>query len=321
MLEFSERKRFVDDLVLVDGITRAGKFALAHVVSALDGVEFFQYPYLLETLLYLHRLGKLDFDTCRALAHLDLDSKMFEMMIGRSLNTRVHDLSCIYRAADPEEYVRRAATEDRTVLVQQFQDNHRLPVYINHEGLSNLQTLCRIFPGAKMINILREPTALVGSWYKRGWGHRIGTDPTAGWIAFKGVNGPRPWWTVDWLEDYGQLSEMDRCVKSIGTLMQLAREAFDAATPAVKARVLCVQFETLVTDPHRVITTISAFLDRRPGAALPGILTRERLPRPVAPDQRQTRLDEIRGLMSPGLEPLLSAMLTDYDTYWCGLCT
>jgi hypothetical protein len=320
MPEFSERARFSDEFVLVDGITRAGKFVMAHVVAGFVGMEFFQYSCLLENALYLLRLHKIDLATCRALLEVDLDISSFNMMVGRYLNTRVSDMSCIYNACDPAEFVDRAGVLDRDALVEKFQRERRLPLFISHEGLANVRALFGIFPRVKMINLIRDPVMLILSWYKRGWGRRIGNDPRSSWITFKGPSGPFPWWATGWEKDYNQFSEMDRCVKSIATLSDMARDDFNAADDAVKARIRMVRFETLVTAPEVVISQVGDFLERQPAPGLQTILTRERLPRVVSGRDRETALRAIQDQVSVDLTPVLDRLIHEYEHYWCTLC-
>lgn len=319
MLEFSERKTFTEDFVLVDGVTRTGKFALSHVVASFDRVEFFQYPPLLETLLYLHRLGKIETDACKALLRMDFDMNTFNMMIGRSVNTRVQDLSCIYRSANFEDIVARASTADRESLEARFYREKHLPFFINHEGMSNLKTLFAVFPRVKMINIVRDPCAVIESWFKRGWGNRIGSDPKDGWITFKHPKGPVPWWAVDWAEEYHDLPELDRCAKNVAVLSAMAKEQHEAAPEAVRREILMAQFERLIIDPMFIVGELEKFLGRKPLPTLSGILGRERLPRKLEGDPLKATQERVLGAVTKKTAPIVEKLIHDYDRFWVPL--
>ncbi|MBI3299560.1 MAG: sulfotransferase domain-containing protein [Elusimicrobia bacterium] len=302
---------------MVDGITRAGKFLLGSVISAFEGLEFIQYSLAFETMLILHRLGKMDLDTLRALSHLEMDSMAFNMAIGRSLNGRQVDLSCINRAPDAASFLARAAVEDREELVRRFKEERRLPLHICHEGLPSAPVIFELFPKVRLVSILRDPAALAMSWFKRGWGRRSGAnDGQVFSLFFTAPGEPRPWWALDWQEDYAQLSEMERCVLSIAALQNEARRGFEAAGGAASGRVCFVRYDTLVEKPDAVLATMAGFLGRKPGPALSVIMTQQRLPGALPAGQRMKHLEAIAGLISPRYRPVLEQACAEYDGYW-----
>lgn len=319
--QFHPRSQYVREPVLVDGITRAGKFLLGHIVASMSGMEFMQYPPLLEIALYLTRLGKLDLDTARILVQTDIDLNTYNMMIGRGLNGRVHDSSSIHNAADAERFLARAASEDVESLIAAFQEESRLPLYIGHESLCNGRTLFEIYPAIRLISLQRDPLALIWSWYRRGWGRRFGLDPKSMAIGFATRSGPVPWFALNWEPDYYALSEMDRVIKSIETLQALAREEYEALTVEQRARVHFVAYEEILLDPTTVIGGISRYLGRPPLAQMPAILARERVPRAVPPGQRRGLFEQLRREMSPDLAPAVESLMADYDGYWMTLVT
>lgn len=310
------RPQFVRDPVLVDGVTRAGKFLLGHLVASFEGLEFMQYPPLLEQMLYLRRLGKVSAEAARILVHTDLDLNTYNMMIGRGLNGRRHDSSCIHNAADAPRFLARAEAEDPDALVARFQSEGRLPLYIGHEALANGRTLFEFYPEARLIQLLRDPLALISSWHRRGWGRRFGLDPKSMPIGFTTPEGPVPWFALDWSPGYYALGEMDRVVRSIETLFRMAREELEALPPAARGRIHFVAFEGILVEPRAVVAGLGRYLGRRPLPGMDAVLERERVPRVVPPDQRDRLRSEIRAEMSPALEPTLGWLEGEYERYW-----
>lgn len=317
--EFYPRPQYVKEPVIVDGFSRSGKFLLAHLVAAMDGLEFMQNPILLETALYLTRLNKLDLDTARILVQTDIDMNTYNMAIGRGLNSRIEDSSCIYNAVDFGRFLARATADDPDNLINEFQQKKLLPLYISHEGLCNAQVLFYIYPDVRIINTQREPLALIMSWYKRGWGKRFGVDPKSGSIGFSTESGPAPWFGVDWVPEYASLSEMDRIVKSISVLSQFAKQEYEALSSKQKSQIHFVDYDSILTKPSEVIIRMSRYLGRKPDPGIGIILARERIPRVIDVHQRDLLLKEIRSEMSQYMEPVIQSLLSDFDGFWMSL--
>lgn len=319
-ISYAPRHRHFEDLLVVEGITRSGKFLLSAVLSAFEGVEPVQYAPALENLLMFHRVGTMDLESARVLLHMEFDLRAQEMAIGRYLNTRLDDVSCVFRVPGHENILERAKAEDRDELVRRFFEEKRLPLHIYHEGLPNARAFFDVFPRARMVSILRDPAALMVSWHNRGWGKMpSAADRRVMWPFFDAGGGPRPWWALDWTEDYAALSEMDRCVLTIAALYGHARRGLEAAGPDAAKRVLFVRYEDLLAAPDAEIARLGAFLGRAPAPGIAAVLERERLPRSVPAGQRGRAIERVKALMSPALEPALRKACADYDAYWAPL--
>ncbi len=319
IVDFYPRAQLVQEPVIIDGFSRAGKFLLGHLVGAMDGLEFMQYAPLLETALYLVRLNKLNLDTAKILVQTDIDMSTYNMAIGRGLNGRVYDSSCIYKAANVEGFLARTTVDDPDALIDDFQNKKQIPLYLGHECLCNGRTLFSIYPGVRMISLQRDPLSLIMSWYKRGWGRRFGADPKSGSIGFKTESGPVPWFGLHCQPEYLLLSEMDRVVKSIEALSEYARQEYESLDFEQKSRVHFVAFNDILLTPTKVVASISQFLGRVPLENIGAVLTRERVPRVVASNQRDLLLKEIRVHASSNLEQVLQSLISEFDNYWMKL--
>jgi hypothetical protein len=317
--ELYPRAQYVKDPVIIDGFSRSGKFLLGHLVGAMEGVEFMQNPILLETALYLIRLNKLDLDTARILVQTDIDFNTYNMAIGRGLNTRIEDSSCIYKAVDFGKFLSRTTMIDPDLLIDEFQQKKSLPLYIGHECLCNIRSLFSIYPEMRMINLQRDPLALITSWYRRGWGRRFGVDPKSVSIAFMSDLGPVPWFGLDWIPSYIELNEMDRIIKSIETLSRFARSEYECLTSKEKSQIHFVRFNEILSSTYEVIEGVSSFLNRSPSQNIGVVLARERIPRIVPENQRKNLLQEVRVHMSPNMNETLDMLLEDFDNFWVNL--
>lgn len=315
----SPRPRYVGDFLVVDGITRAGKFMLGNIVSGFERVEFLQHAHLLDTLPYLHHLGLVETETAKALLRTEIDFSVYDRAIGRGLNGRTHDLSCIRRAPESRRYLARSAEKDDAALVARFFAEKRLPQFITHDALCHADFFFETFPNARMIEILRDPVSLTESWRKRGWGKRFGVDPKSMDHAFIGRTGPIPWYAVGWKRDYHSYSELDRIVRCLATAIGMGKRRYSALPAKLKKRIVFTSFEELCADPRPAVKRLSAFLGAAPLPELAGVLKRERLPRPVEKGAQAALLERLsRGLSREG-RALLAGLAADYDSFWLPL--
>jgi hypothetical protein len=319
--EFSPRPRYIDEFIVVDGITRAGKFMIGAALSGVKRVEFVQPAPLLTTIPYLHRLGKLDTETAKALMRTEIAARVYDRVLGRNLNGRSADLSCIYRAPDFKRYLSRAAAADGAKLSERFLAEKRLPLFVAHDALGHAALFFDAFPRAKLIYMMRDPVSLVESWSKRGWGKRFGTDPRSMDLAFKSPRGPIPWYAVGWKKNYHALSENDRIVRSLETAMVHAKAQYKALPVRLRARVAFATFEDLAEDPRPTMKRLSRFLGSLPSPLMAGALKRERLPRPIDKDRRAALLRRFSKTLSSDAMKRLTAMAADYDGFWRSLAS
>lgn len=314
--EFAPRPRFVEEFVVVDGITRSGKFMIGGALSGVKRVEFVQPAPLLTTVPYLHRLGKLSRDAAKALMRVEVAARIQDRALGRNLNGRTADISCVHRAPDAKRYLARAADPDGERLNARFLAERRLPLFVAHDALAHAVLFFDAFPKARMIYMMRDPVVLVESWRKRGWGRRFGVDPRSMDHAFKSPRGPIPWYAVGWKENYRDLSELDRIVRSLETSVCHAKAQYRALPPRLRARVAFATFEDLTAAPRPTMKRLARFLGSSPSPHLAAALKRERLPRPVDEGRRAALLGGFAGTLSPDALRRLKALAKDYDRFW-----
>jgi hypothetical protein len=319
-IEFSKREQLVKSPVIIDGFSRSGKFLLGQLVASLDNVEYIQNPFVFETILYLTRLKKIDLDVATILCQTDCDLNTYNMIVGRNLNTRLDDMSAIQNSTNPEKFFQRATTKDSKVLLDTYINNNFLPLYVIHEGLCNAHLMFHFYPGSKIINIQRDPVQLILSWYKRGWGTRFGTDPTSFSISFTSRLQPSPWFALDWKPAYGELSIMDRIVKSIFTLTQFAKEEYELLTSKQKSQILFIDYYDLVYKPNDSMKILSQFVKRGFDVNVSKVVRSLGLPRQIRKELYQSELDFIKSKISEESLEFLRILTEQHKNYWNVLC-
>ena len=91
----AERNRLIDNLLIIDGISRAGKFFFGNLIEGIEGVDRAQYLGLLEHLPYLNRLNLVGYETAKAIIVCQVDNSVYERAIGRNMNFHFDDKTSI----------------------------------------------------------------------------------------------------------------------------------------------------------------------------------------------------------------------------------
>ena len=91
----SKRQTLNPDILLIDGLGRAGKQVVAKLASNFERVEGFQYCAGLEQFPILTFLGHLEPAPAIAFLQLMVDELVYDRMVGRNLNMRASDASSV----------------------------------------------------------------------------------------------------------------------------------------------------------------------------------------------------------------------------------
>lgn len=289
----------VKDLLFVEGITRSGKFLLANILAGFKGVEPAQNPVLVQKIPIFAKFGLIDRKTAEEFLKHEIDIYCYEMYIGRNLNHRLSDKSSIFNHPRHKEFLKRCLAPEGDVAVAKFYKERPYSSFIMHETMPFIDIYFNIFPKLKVVHIQRSPMDLVFSWYKRGYGRRLKNDPRFWAIPFEEGGKLFPWYVHPNQKEYFNLSEMDRVIFSIISLLRLYKKGFSALPAKNKKKILSVRYEEIIREPRNVINKIAAFLRRKPSPQMPAILKRERLPNRAYFDSKDEKIAEIKKFASP----------------------
>ncbi len=312
-LPFYSRKIILKRLLLVDGITRGGKFLLGNLLSGLEDVEHIQYFLMYELIPALVKLGKMPRETGLALLRNEVDMHAYEYAIGRNLNFRFSDKSSIFNSTRFQELLTRCSSPDGPPVIERIQKENKYHSYVTHGVLAQADVFFEAAPDLRMIHILRHPVDVVHSWYRRGWGKRFGTDALDFTPALQGPQGPIPLYAHAWADEYERLEEMDRIIASVDSIHRDFENTYHALDAALKKQILFVTYEALVEDTHKELDRICLFLDTCGSKTLAVTLAKERCPSTLVPEKRQAKLVEIKSQATKRMFERLEAMQAYYQ--------
>ena len=289
---FTENPTLVNNLVLVDGLTRTGKFFLAKLISGLNNIEFFQYSFFLDYLSYMSKLNAITEDGSISLLKSVVDQSCYDQSIGRNLNLRFDDRSSIHNSPEADRYILRSKSEyDREKIVEYLSDEDRIHLFVVHNNLANADIIFKAFPDFRMIHLLRNPIDLVYSWMNKDYGKtemnskvdlfKIGIGP-----GICGKNVSLPWWVYPIKNEYERINQTDRIIVSIKTIITLFNKAFKSLSNDYQKQIMFLKYEYLVENTHIALDDISKFLGSDKSKFMDEIIARENCPSVIDVDQR-----------------------------------
>src|SRR3989344_6802612 len=104
------RKPLVKNLLVIEGVSRSGKFLLSDLLAGFADIEPVQTHVSLEHIPIFEKLGMIDAEAAREFLRCEIDVYSYEMLIGRTLNLRKSDKSAIFNHPRVKEFPGR--TED-----------------------------------------------------------------------------------------------------------------------------------------------------------------------------------------------------------------
>jgi hypothetical protein len=317
MANFYPKAPICPRLLLIDGLGRAGKLLTAKLVSNLEHVECFQYSPVLEQFPVMHFLNRLSQDATVAFLRLMIDEFVYDRMVGRNLNTRVGDASCIVNTLDYDRYIRRGLDPEGDTAIDLFTRDGRIPTFMTHHAIPHFWLFLQAVPETRLIHVVRHPIDVVASWYTRFGGARFGTDRRILTLSMEGAAGPAPWWRADDAEAYAAMSGIDRCISDVIRLWTIADDAQERLGAEGRARVHGISYEGLAAAPLEVISDIAAFLGTEIPNGFNTILTREiRETLPDVVGARAEKKAEIEALGSRDLVSRLNEICMLYEAAW-----
>lgn len=313
--EMIQQGLIAEKVLFVDGLTRAGKFLLAKIISGCKGSEYFQYQCLLEHIPVMESLGVLKQNDAISLFQTHLNLFVYERIIGRNINTR-QESSGIYNALDYAEYFDRGKRRDGQLAVNKFLAQKRVPVFLVHECLPFIGFFERAVPGFMMAHIRRHPMDIIFSWYKRGWGARWGNDKLSFSPAIKVGGEGVPWFALGWADEWVELKNrpLDRVIKSIVSLYELEDVAYFGFSE--KERVCKISYEKLFEEPEVVMRKIVTFVGGELVGDYKRILKRELVGSHQGVAKRDNAEREIKRTASREYYRLAVDASQEYEELW-----
>lgn len=217
-----QQKLICSDLVLIDGVSRAGKLLLGGLVSSFNRVEHIEFGEQLEYIIPFVTLKKVKIDFARSYLANYFNQITYNKFISRNVNFRPKDVSGIMRSRDPKIYQKRLKLDDGDSVLERIKKAKPIIPFVTHELALNLGIIKKLNLKLRMIEILRSPIEIVFSWYKRGLGRRFGNDQRLFTLLIEKKKLIYPWFSALINTKSLKLNEFEYCASMVVQLLNIS---------------------------------------------------------------------------------------------------
>lgn len=281
-------------LVLVDGMARSGKSLVATMISALDRMEPWQLPIYVDHVSKYLALGQLTVPGAVASLRIGLNSHAFDYAIGRGLNTRPSDWSCIARSRKGELVHKRSGIESYDELLADFHGAGRVPVFVTHEQAGYWELWKQAVCDLKVVEVCRHPATMLASWERKGLGNRWGRDPIM-FVPCADISGfPVPLFAAERSTEWHSAAPEERALLALEYQYEILWKSMDEVAGEGDWLKL-VTLEGLQTQPQRTLSGLAEWLGTSDSDGLASlVMSDEQLPRERVADGIEKDISGLR---------------------------
>lgn len=311
-MEFIREHTLLNKLIVVDGIGKCGKSLLLDIITCFSGVEKQEYNEFLEYIALAYKYEKISIDMAVAILKTQMDTELYNNMIGRYTNTRISDATSVYKYHTPERYIARSVSEDGAIVHSRVQSEK--PVYLcwSHDLINKSDIIFETFNDKlEFIYLNRRPVDIIYEWGTVGYSQRMANDPTEMQYCIKYGNDSVPEAAFGWEEEFLRITPHERTVKLIHTYFKLNQEALFKKREYKNIHV--INFEELLTNPYHEIEKLKNIIGNATLAHLDLMLAKARCPRVLNDNDLLKREKEIRQTISNEYAALLPEINEMYE--------
>ena len=315
-MDFVKKNVLFDKIVFIDGIGSSGKNILGPILSTYKGVELHRMDTIFEHVGALHHFGKISLEGATTLMKYALDEYLYSGMIGRNVNFRPSDYSCVSQGMNTAKYLERLLNADEgDVIAAKIKKEKPIFQNLTHELLGFSRPCFEAF-GDKIhfIEVVRHPVNLVDRWINAGLGeNRYNSDARSFVLAIKAGSRAVPYYAREVRSEYHKMKPVDRIISDLSCIYFHVKDYYRALQPKWKKQVMFIKFEDLVTDTRKWLNQISSFVGLKEGPNLEAVMKLQRCPRKLERDGHKALWQVIRkGASRHGIRKL-EEMIADFE--------
>ena len=313
-IKLVRRNNLVSEFVLVDGIGRDGKAMIGHVLATMSRLEKLSIDEPFDTIRNLYMLGKISHDAAVTTMRTEADTRLYNNMISRNVNFRFTDGSGVYKSLATIKYIRRLFSKEGQPVVDRIMKEKPIFQNLTHGGLIMADLYFDTFSDRlKIIYMVRDPVGIIYEWDRRGFGNRIGQDPSEFQLTYEWGAEVVPIYTYGWEDEYLSSSPIDRIISMVDWYFRANMAGYASLSDERKKQVMFVIFEEFVTDPMSYCEKIAEFLGTTTTPRTKKVLKRERCPRILDPKDREEKRNNIEKKASEKAVTRLNKLIEEYE--------
>lgn len=312
-MEFAREKTLLHKLMVVDGVGKCGKSLLMNMATAFETVEKIEYNQSLEIMGFAYHYQKISRDMAITILRSEIDTSLYNNMIGRNINTRLGDDTSLFKYHTPEKYLKRALDTDGSVIAQKVFEEK--PIYLcwSHDLIHKSDIIFEAFSNRlAFLYMNRRPIDIIYEWGKANYSNRMASDPTEMQYCIKYKDTVVPQIAYGWEEEYLHCTETERTVKMVSSFLKKNCMALCEKQKLENLHVF--NFEDLLTDPAANMKRLGQIIGTQPlSDIMKKILQNANCPRKIDETVYREREKNIKNNISKPYLDLLPEMNAMYE--------
>jgi len=312
-----ERKKqnICNNIVVIDGFSRSGKSIVARMLGYLHRCEQWQTELLYEFIAQMDGLNKISRDASEAIINMWADIHIYNLMIGRNVNSRKTDLSSPYYDGLEKIFIERLLKPDGDIVLDEVKSiNPVLPIHV-HSILGFSDLLIKGFGNKLKLYIvsLRNPFELIEFFID--WTKRLCVDPRSFKFCIKNDNNEYfPFYILETYQDlYKNGSNIEKSIVTIYCFHKKMFKMANSLNDSFKDRLMFIPFEDFVTNTDKYIDDICATLKTKRAEGFSNMMKREKLPRAYNMNNYFTLKDFLKKYKKDNISKEYINMLLELD--------
>jgi hypothetical protein len=274
------------DIVVIDGMSCAGKSFVAPLLSSLDRGELWTINHLYEYLCTMYHYGRMSLDAASTLVQLYADLDLYNLRVGRNTNFRRSDISSAHFNLQGTRYHARTRLKDGDGIVREIFRARPILFLMTHYIFGQSDLLFKAF-GSRLksyLIVVRHPLDLLESWYKGNWDCRVGSDPREFQLCCAVKGQKAPWFATPWLRQYRRLNRLEKSVATVVWFQKEFKRQWKRLSPEERRKVIFLPFEKVAPDPVTALRGIAKKLGAKITPLTGRVMKKFCMPRNLDPE-------------------------------------
>lgn len=311
-MEFKREQSLLNKLIIVDGTGKCGKSLLLNIISCFNGVEKPEYNSFIEYIALAYQYNKIDHDIAIAILQTEMDTELYNNMIGRYINTRLTDDTSLYKYHSPAKYLQRSLEEGGSIIHKKVLTEKPINICWTHDLISKSDIIFEAY-GDKLewLFLNRNPVDIIYEWNIQQYSQRMAQDATEMQYNVKYNNTTVPEIAVGWEDEFLTINPTERTVKMIHTYFK--RNLGTLQKKQAQSNLHIINFEDLVTDPYREIEKLKSIIGNQIQSVINQVLLNAYCPRVLNKNEWIERENNIVKHISRPYADLLAEIYAMYE--------
>ena len=251
-MEFKRENSLLNKLIIVDGTGKCGKSIVLDLLSFFPSIEKKEFNSFLEYIGLAYKYNKISSDMAISILKTEMDTELYNNMIGRYINTRLTDDTSLYKYHSPSKYIKRSLEEDGPLVYKKILEEKPICLCWSHDLINKSDIIFEAYGNQlEWIYVNRRPVDIIYEWNQKNYSERMAKDPTEMQYSIKFQNTTVPEVALGWEQEFINISPAERTFKMIYTYFKLNRDTLIKKQNYKNLHVF--SFEDLVTNPHEEI--------------------------------------------------------------------